>query len=74
MNSQSLPSLRIDPDLHKAAEMDLKEGESLSSFVESPLRGLASRDHACTTGHYEDARLVVEELQKMLFKARMNRS
>ncbi|NTW51780.1 MAG: prevent-host-death protein [Chlorobiaceae bacterium] len=81
MNSQSLPSLRIKPDLLKAAEQVLHDGESLSSFVESSLRttverrlsqkefiarGLASRDRARNTGQYEDAQCVLEELRQMM--------
>lgn len=38
MKSATLPSLRVDPELRKAAEEVLEEGESLSSFIEESVR------------------------------------
>jgi len=84
MKSASLPSLRVEPDLRKAAEAVLEEGETLSAFIESSLRaniekrlsqkefiarGLSSRDRARETGEYIESSLVLEELQGMLRKA-----
>ena len=88
MKSASLPSLRVEPALRKAAEKILREGESLSSFIESSLRmgieqrlsqdefiarGLASRDRARVTGIYEDARSVIDELSRMLDEEKQKR-
>jgi hypothetical protein len=81
MKSASLPSLRVEPALRKAAEQVLREGETLSAFIESSIRlsieqrrsqdefiakGLASRDRARVTGKYEDAQSVIDELARML--------
>jgi predicted transcriptional regulator len=38
MKTSTLPSLRVDPELRKAAEDILKEGESLSSFIENAVK------------------------------------
>ena len=38
MKTATIPSLRVDPELRAAAESVLKEGESLSAFVEDSLR------------------------------------
>ena len=84
MKSASIPSLRVDPDLRNAAESVLKEGESLSSFVEQSIRanieyrrmqkefiarGLAARLEAKRTGEYYEAEEVISELDAMLQKA-----
>lgn len=89
MKSASLPSLRVEPMLRKAAEEVLQQGETLSSFIEASLRanierrlsqkefiarGLASRNHASSTGVDEDADVVVEQLQKMLLAEKKKRS
>ncbi len=88
MKSASLPSLRVEPELRKAAEQVLKHGETLSSFIETSLRanidrrlnqkefiarGLASRDHALSSGEYVDADLVMKELQQRLDKAKQKK-
>jgi predicted transcriptional regulator len=67
MKTATLPSLRVEPELRKAAEDVLREGESLSSFMEQSLRdevnrrrmqaefiarGLAARKEAKRTGVY----------------------
>ena len=64
MKSATIPPLRVTPDLRNEAESVLKEGESLSSFVEDSLRrqiqhrklqsefiarGLAARESAKST-------------------------
>lgn len=84
MKTSSFPSLRVDPELRRAAESVLKEGESLSSFVEHSIRmnierrrlqqefiarGLASRAEAKRTGKYYSAVEVLDELGGMLDKA-----
>jgi len=85
MKSASIPSLRVDPELRQAAEAVLREGESLSSFMEQSLRdqvtrrqlqhefvarGLASRDEARRTGEYYEAESVHAELHGLLTKAK----
>jgi predicted transcriptional regulator len=85
MKTASLPSLRVEPELRKAAEAVLHEGESLSSFMEQSLRdevnrrrvqaefiarGLAARDEAKRTGVYYDADTVHAELRDMLTEAK----
>lgn len=85
MKSASLPSLRVTPELRRAAEQVLEEGETLSAFIELSLRttiekrqnqkefiakGLASRENARKSGEYVDASVVMEELHGMLDKAK----
>ena len=85
MKSATLPSLRVEPALRDAAESLLKEGETLSSFVETAVReqvalrrqretfiarGILSRDQARKTGVYHDADEVIGELRDMLGEAR----
>ena len=85
MKTATLPSLRVEPKLRKAAESVLHEGESLSSFMEQSLRdevtrrrmraefiarGLAARDEAERTGVYYDADTVHAELRDMLAEAK----
>ena len=38
MKTATIPSLRVEPALREAAESVLREGETLSGFVESSLR------------------------------------
>ncbi|MCP5142981.1 MAG: prevent-host-death protein [Chromatiales bacterium] len=67
MKSATIPPLRVTPDLRQDVESVLREGESLSAFVESSLRrqvefrrmqqefiarGLAARDESARTGDY----------------------
>jgi hypothetical protein len=81
MKTATIPSLRVDPELRAAAESVLKEGETLSAFVEDSLkrqvhyrktqaefiaRGLEARDEAKRTGEYYDADEVHAELRAML--------
>lgn len=85
MKTASIPSLRVAPDLRKAAENVLQEGETISSFVEQSLRaniarrqlqqefiarGLASRDEAQRTGEYYPAEDVLHELDCMLARTK----
>lgn len=81
MKTASIPSLRVAPELRQAAENVLKEGETLSGFVEQSIRanierrqfqqefiarGLASRDEAKRTGVYYSAEEVMDELKSKL--------
>lgn len=67
MKSATIPPLRVTPDLRHDVESVLKEGESLSAFVESSLirqiefrkrqqefiaRGLAAREASRASGKY----------------------
>ncbi|MEO6968386.1 MAG: YlcI/YnfO family protein [Rhodanobacteraceae bacterium] len=85
MKSASIPSLRVEPELRQAAEGVLRDGETLSSFVEQSLRdqitrrqaereflsrGLAARKNARRTGVYFEAAAVHAELRDMLAKAK----
>jgi predicted transcriptional regulator len=84
MKTASIPSLRVDPELRRAAESVLKEGESLSAVMEEALRanvtrrqmqrefiarGLASHDEAQRTGVYFSSDEVLAELEDMLREA-----
>lgn len=84
MKSSSIPSIRVEPELRQAAESVLREGESLSSFMEESLkagiqhrkakkefiaRGLNSREEAKRTGEYFSADTVFDELKTMLHDA-----
>lgn len=81
MKSATIPSLRVAPDLRKEAEGILREGETLSAFMEEALRaeirhrktreefiakGLAARDEARKTGEYFSAGSVLTEMNVML--------
>lgn len=81
MKTASIPSLRVEPALREAAESVLREGETLSSFLETSLRaqvaerqlqqafiarGLASRDKARRSGVYHSADDVMEGLRDRL--------
>lgn len=85
MKSASLPPLRVEPELRRAAERVLREGESLSSFVEAAVRrgvewrqaedafiarGLAAEEEARATGHYVSASSVLKKLERRLARAR----
>lgn len=81
MKTASLPSVRVDPKLRKAAEAVLRKGESLSGFMEQSLRdevarreqqrefiarGLAARDEARRKNEYFESTSVHTELRGML--------
>lgn len=81
MKTASFPSLRVEPQLREAAESVLREGETLTSLIETAMRetiqrrrvqdeflrrGLESRDDAQKTGVYHAAKAVHEELQQRL--------
>ncbi|MES2489541.1 MAG: YlcI/YnfO family protein [Pseudomonadota bacterium] len=83
MKTASIPSLRVAPELREAAEDLLREGETLSGFLEESLRahiqrrrtqqefitrGLASRDEAKQSGTYFSADQVLREMKSKLAK------
>lgn len=85
MKTATIPSLRVAPELREAAENVLREGETLSGFVEAALRaqieqrqlheqfiarGLASRDRARETGRYVTAGAALAGLEARLDKAK----
>ncbi|MHA7879648.1 MAG: YlcI/YnfO family protein [Saccharospirillum sp.] len=81
MKTASFPSLRVDPALRQAAEQVLKEGETLSGFLEQSIiaeirhrqdqqafiqRGLAAREASRRSGDYYSAEAVNAELEALL--------
>jgi predicted transcriptional regulator len=81
----TIPAIRVEPALRKAAESVLTDHETLSSFAEEAIRAqverrqaqagflkkaLASRDHAQKTGSYVPAQDVHRQLAKMLETAK----
>ncbi len=85
MKTATIPSLRVEPALRSAAEEVLRDGESLSGFVEYAVRaqirqrqeqatfiarGLASRDRAKVTGVYFSSAAVLKKLEARLAKAK----
>ena len=81
MKSATIPPLRVTPDLRNEAESVLREGESLSSFVEDSLRrqierrklqsefiarGLAARESANSSGEYASKEEVMDSLRGIL--------
>lgn len=81
MKSATIPPLRVTPELRHDAESVLREGESLSSFVEESLRrhiehrkmqkefiarGLASCATAKSTGQYASKDEVMDSLRSIL--------
>ncbi|PIP01541.1 MAG: prevent-host-death protein, partial [Zetaproteobacteria bacterium CG23_combo_of_CG06-09_8_20_14_all_54_7] len=83
MKTATIPSLRVTPVLRQDAESVLREGETLSSFVEESLRkqiehrkfhqefiarGLAARDKARASGSYASKNEVMDSLDSILKK------
>jgi len=81
MKPSTFPSLRVDAELREAAESVLREGETLSSLIETAVRdtiqrrrvqdefiarGLSSAEEARRTGVYHAAADVHDELQRRL--------
>ncbi|MFT4195451.1 YlcI/YnfO family protein [Ottowia sp.] len=88
MKTASFPSLRVSPQLRQDTEAVLLEGESLSQFIESAVRGqvalrkaqaeflargLASRDRARAHGRYVAADEVLGKLRASLQAAQVRR-
>ncbi|NYT24516.1 prevent-host-death protein [Alcaligenaceae bacterium] len=89
MKTATFPPLRVDPQLRQDTESVLREGESLSQFIEQAVRsqvelrkaneaflarGLASRDRARQSGHYVEADVVLGKLQAKLDTAKTRTS
>jgi len=89
MKTATFPPLRVDPQLRQDTESVLREGESLSQFIEQAVRsqvelrkaneaflarGLASRDRARQAGHYVDADVVLGKLHAKLDAAKARTS
>ena len=85
MKTATLPALRVEPKLRAAAERALREGETLSGFMEAALtsyvnhreadqdflsRGLHSAQEARAHDEYVPARTVVAKLEKRLAAAK----
>lgn len=81
MKTASFPSLRVEPELRDAARSVLRDGETLTSLIETAVRetierrraqaefiarGLRSRDDAERTGVYHSAESVHLEMQRRL--------
>ncbi len=81
MKSSSFPSLRVEPELREAAESVLREGETLTSLIETSVRetiqrrrrhedfiarGLRAREDVQRTGITHAADAVRLELQHRL--------
>lgn len=81
MKSSSFPSVRVEPELREAAESVLRDGETLTSLIETAVRetiqrrrvqaefiarGLRSREEALQSGIYHSAESVHSELQQRL--------
>ncbi len=85
MRTATFPSLRVDRELRQAAEDSLREGETISSFVEQAIRdsierrqhqreflarGLALRDEAAKSGEYLSSDVVLGKLEQLLAKSK----
>ena len=85
MKSSTFPSVRVDTELRQAAEKVLRDGETLSGFVEQSIRqqvqrrnlqqefierGLRSSATARNSGEYYTAEQVLSELDDVLNSAR----
>ena len=81
MKTSTFPSLRVEAELREAAESVLREGETLTSLIETAMRetihrrraqgeflarGLRSSEEAKRTGIYHAAPKVHAELQERL--------
>jgi hypothetical protein len=81
MKTATFPSLRVEAELREAAESVLREGETLTSLIETAMRetihrrrvqaeflarGLRSSEDAKRTGVYHSATAVHGELQRRL--------
>lgn len=80
-----IPAIRVNPAFRQALDKSLKEGESISDFVEEAVRiqverrredeaflqrALASRDKALKTKSYHSADEVHGKLREMLQEAK----
>jgi predicted transcriptional regulator len=89
MKTAAIPAVRVPPELRRAAEELLENGETLSGFVEDAVRrnvefrraqrdflerGLASAVKAKRTDKYVSAASVLGKLDRRLEKARRGRA
>ena len=87
MKTAAIPPVRVSPELRQAAEDLLREGETLSGFVEEAVRrnvefrqaqlafierGLASGEAAKKSGKYIAAPVVLGKISRRINKARKN--
>ena len=85
MKTAAIPPVRVSPELRQAAEDLLREGETLSGFVEEAVRrnvefrqaqlafiarGLASSEAAKQSGNYVAASAVMGKIAQRINKAR----
>lgn len=85
MKTATIPALRVTPDLRQAAQDVLREGETLSSFVEESLRtqierrrfqqefiarGIAAGAQARASGDYRSKAQVMRSLKAILDRKR----
>ena len=85
MKTATIPSVRVEPELRAEVESLLSDGETVSEFVEASVRatvlrrrnqaefiarGMHSLEDARRTGHYVDADVVLDGLQRKLEVAR----
>ncbi len=88
MKTATLPPLRVEPRLRRSVELVLRDGESLSAFVEAAVResverrrnaaeflarGIAAGAAADEAGSWVDAPDVLARLEKRLGRARRRR-
>ncbi|CAN7514256.1 prevent-host-death protein [Pseudorhodoferax sp. LjRoot39] len=81
MKTATFPSLRVDAQLRSDAESVLREGETLTSLIETAVhdtierrhaqaefltRGLRAREQACSSGVYHPADAVHRQLRQRL--------
>jgi hypothetical protein len=81
MKTATFPSLRVEPELREAAESVLRDGETLTSMIETSVRetiqrrrvqaefiarGLRSREETKRTGVHHSEESVHAELQQRL--------
>ena len=85
MKTATIPAIRVLPDLREQVESSLREGETLSEFVEQSVRtalqrrrdqsefvarGIASLNAARQTEDYVDSVVVIDDLQRKLDAAK----
>ncbi|WKB55481.1 YlcI/YnfO family protein [Eleftheria terrae] len=89
MKTATMPAVRVEPELREEVEGLLRDGETLSQFVEKAVRdsvarrrnqaeflarGLASLDHAKRSGDHLQADTVVAALERRLAQARQRQA
>ena len=87
MKFTTFPFIRVDPELRQTVEKVLRDGETLSGFVEQSIqeqvqrrnlrqqfidRGLRSGESARNSDEYYTAEQVLAELDDVLTRARQN--